>query len=88
MECKIVNFKSSYGFRKPSKMTQKHVLVSYYKCGSSFHLDGAPAKGPPSLLTKRLKESSLVGKSQKDIVVCDPGKTYIHYEYIVAVAFY
>lgn len=35
--------------------------------------DGVQAKGPPILLSKRLKESSLVGKSQKDIVVCDPG---------------
>ncbi|XP_035208704.1 uncharacterized protein LOC118183318 isoform X3 [Stegodyphus dumicola] len=35
--------------------------------------DGVQAKGPPILLSKRLKESSLVGKSQKDIVICDPG---------------
>ncbi|XP_042900968.2 uncharacterized protein [Parasteatoda tepidariorum] len=35
--------------------------------------DGVQPKGPPTLLSKRLKESSLVGKSQKDLVICDPG---------------
>ncbi|GBM15507.1 hypothetical protein AVEN_8900-2 [Araneus ventricosus] len=34
--------------------------------------DGVQPKGPPILLSKRLKESSLIGKSQKDIVICDP----------------
>ncbi|GIY41358.1 nuclear protein MDM1 [Caerostris darwini] len=35
--------------------------------------DGVQAKGPPILLSKRLKESSLIGKNQKDMVICDPG---------------
>ncbi|XP_055953980.1 uncharacterized protein LOC129989456 isoform X4 [Argiope bruennichi] len=34
--------------------------------------DGVQPKGPPILLSKRLKESSLIGKSQKDLVICDP----------------